>query len=121
MTHELLRGLRLLFFCGILVTAGCSSDGRGTGNGFLRAGLPPGAVEVKAGTDAIIYSPDERGRVFIYDVARDRVTGRYHMRPGQRLAVDATSGRATIDGNEVQVGELSGGSTYRVYFLRAGD
>lgn len=63
------------------------------------------------------YTSEEAGRVFLYDVSQDRVVGRYELRRGQRLAVDAAAGRATVDGNEVSVGELKGGGTYRIYFL----
>lgn len=115
MPRDFFPGFCAIFVFGVVITAGCSPGGRGSGNGFLRAGLPPDAVEVTAGANEIVFSPAEPGRVFIYDVARDRVAGRYHMRRGQRLAVDVRSGRATIDGNEVRVGDLSGG-TYRVYF-----
>jgi hypothetical protein len=62
------------------------------------------------------YTSADQGRVFLYDVNQDRVVGRYELRRGQRLAVDAAAGRATVDGNEVLVGKLKGGSTYRIYF-----
>lgn len=84
---------------------------------MLKAGLPPDAEHVSEGSGQLTFVPEEQGRVFLYDVNQDRVVGRYEMRRGQRLAVDAAAGRATLDGNEVSVGELKAGGTYRIYFL----
>ena len=71
----------------------------------------------RKGSGHLTYTPEEQGRVFLYDVNQDRVVGRYEMRRGQRLAVDAAAGRATLDGNEVSVGELKAGGSYRIYFM----
>lgn len=99
------------------VIAGCQSSGGGDGGGMLRAGIPPEAQRVSEGSGQMTYTSEEPGRVFLYDVNQDRVVGRYELRRGQRLAVDAGAGRATVDGNEVLVGKLKGGGTYRIYFL----
>ena len=102
----------------LFIAAACqSSGGGGDSGGILRAGIPPEAQQVSEGSGQLTYVPEETGRVFLYDVSQDRVVGRYEMRRGQRLAVDAAAGRATLDGNEVSVGELKGGASYRMYFL----
>lgn len=105
-------------FLSLSVTAGCQSSGGGEGGGGMpKAGLPPSAERVAEGSGQLTYTAEEQGRVFLYDVNQDRVVGRYEMRRGQRLAVDAAAGRATLDGNEVSVGELKAGGSYRVYFI----
>ena len=102
-------------FAPVLLAMGCQSSGEG--GGMLKAGLPPSAERVSEGSGQLSFVPEEEGRVFLYDVNEDRVAGRYEMRKGQRLAVDASAGRATVDGNEVLVGQLKGGNSYRIYFL----
>ena len=113
-------GVRLVLFAVcplLLVVAGCQSSGGGDGGGILKAGLPPDAQVVSEGSGQLTFVPEEAGRVFLYDVNADRVVGRYEMRRSQRLAVDAAAGRATLDGNEVAVGEIKPAGSYRIYFL----
>lgn len=107
-------------FLGAALFLGCQSSNRsGEGTGILRAGLPPGAEVMTEGTTQVTFTPEEDGRVYLYDVKEDRVVGRYFMRRGQRLAMDALSGRATIDGNEVRVAPTNKESSYQIYFERA--
>jgi len=122
------RFLRPLITCSVLVLAaaavvGCQSDNGGgvtatdAPTGSLRAGIPPKAeLVVDTGTE-LKYSPTVAGRVFVYDVAADKTVGRFSTRPGQTLIVNARSGRATIDGNEVLVGDIKAGRNYKIYFL----
>src|SRR5688572_1971401 len=84
------------------LAAGCESSGGGrSSGGVLRAGLPPQAVRVQEGSGQLVYVPEQAGRLFLYDVTNDRVIERYQIRGGQRFAVDAKAGRATLAGNEV--------------------
>jgi hypothetical protein len=96
--------------------AGCHSHG-GSGRSVLRAGLPPKAQLVQEGSDQLVYEPNQAGRLFLYDTSNDKVVERYQVRMGQRFAVDAKAGRATLAGNEVSIGKLRGGNRYQVYFL----
>lgn len=84
---------------------------------MLRSGLPPQAVRVQEGTDQLVYVPEQSGRVYLYNQSTDQVIERLQVRGNQRFAVDSKAGRATLDGNEVSVGKLRGGDTYRIYFL----
>ena len=93
-------GLFALVLCPVLIAAGCQSSGRDDGGGILMAGLPPAAEQVSEGSGQLTYVPEEEGRLFLYDVNRDRVIGRYAVRKGQRLAVDAAVGRATSTGTK---------------------
>lgn len=102
---------------GLLVTAGCQSSRRDGEGGLLRAGLPPSAERVAEGGRQLTFTPEEHGQVYIYDLNQDRVVGRYALRRGQRLAVDAAAGRATLDGNEVAVGDVRSGGSFEIYFL----
>ena len=105
---------------GTALMIGCqSSGGNGEGTGILRAGLPPAAKMVAEGPTTLTYVPEEPGQVYLYDVKQDRVIGRFHLRRGQRFAMDGVVGRATIDGNEVRIGETKKEGTYQVYFLPA--
>lgn len=105
----------------LTVAVGCESNNNAnTGGGVLRAGLPPQAQRQAEGTGQLTFTPDRSGQVYIYDTIQDRVVGRYQLRAGQRLAVDAADGRATVDGNEVKVGDLKPKSNYRIYFLPLG-
>ena len=113
-----LAGSITLFVVGSALLAGCASGNRsGDGTGILRAGLPPSATVVAEGSTQLTYTPEEPGQVYLYDVNQDRVIGRFHMRRGQRFAMDGVAGRATIDGNEVRIGETKKNGKYQVYFL----
>jgi hypothetical protein len=103
------------------LAAGCQSSGRGDsgGTGILRAGLPPAATVVAEGQTQLTYTPEEPGQVYLYDMSQDRVIGRFHLRRGQRFAMDGVAGRATIDGNEVRIAETKKNGNYQVYFLPA--
>ncbi len=103
---------------GAALLAGCQSGNRsGDGTGILRAGLPPASTVVAEGSTQLTYTPEEPGQVYLYDATQDRVIGRFYLRRGQRFAMDGMSGRATIDGNEVRIGETKKNDTYQVYFL----
>ncbi len=104
---------------GAAFMVGCQSGGRSSGDapGILRAGLPPAATVVAEGSTQLTYTPEEPGQVFLYDSTQDRVMGRFHLRRGQRFAMDGVAGRATIDGNEVRIGETKKNGSYQVYFL----
>lgn len=99
------------------VVAGCRSSGGKGGGGVLRAGIPPQAQVAQEGTGQLVFVAEQTGRAYLYDRSSDRLIETYQMRQGQRLAVDAKAGRATLAGNEVAVGKLRGGNAYQVYFL----
>ncbi len=63
------------------------------------------------------YTAAAAGRVFLYDVMQDQTVGRYQVRPGQTLIVDANSARATLDGNEILVGDIKLKTNYKIYFM----
>ena len=114
--------MRLTLASAFLVAAllsGCANNSNrdGSGSGILRAGLPPSATLVTEGAGQLTYTPEVPGQVYIYDVKQDRVIGRFHLKSGQRLAMDGVSGRATIDGNEVRVAPTKKEGSYQVYFL----
>jgi hypothetical protein len=116
-----LVGLTLACVLGVAVVAGCESSGQsnGEGGGILRAGLPPSATVVAEGSTQLTYTPEEPGQVFLYNMTQDRVLGRFNLRRGQRFAMDGVAGRATIDGNEVKIGETKKNASYQVFFLPA--
>jgi len=86
------------------------------GTGILRAGLPPSAKMVSEGTSQLTYTPEETGTVYLYDVTQDRKIGQFIVRRGQRLAMDGINGRATLDGNELRIGETKKNDSYQIYF-----
>ena len=113
-----LAGSATLFVLGTALFVGCASGNRsGNGGGILRAGLPPSATVVAEGSTQLTYTPEEPGQVYLYDMGQDRVIGRFYMRRGQRFAMDGVAGRATLDGNEVRIGETKKNGKYQVYFL----
>jgi hypothetical protein len=116
-----LIGTALACVLGLAVATGCQSSGQssGEGTGILRAGIAPAATVVAEGSTQLTYTPEEPGQVSIYSVTEDRVIGRYYMRRGQRFAMDGTSGRATIDGNEVRIAETKKNGSYQVFFVPA--
>jgi hypothetical protein len=117
-----LVGLTLACVLGLAVVAGCESSGQSNGDGgggILRAGLPPSATVVAEGSTQLTYTPEEPGQVFLYNMTQDRVLGRFNLRRGQRFAMDGVAGRATIDGNEVKIGETKKNANYQVFFLPA--
>lgn len=114
-----LSSITLALIFGATLVVGCQSSGQrsGDGSGILRAGLPPAATVVAEGSTQLTYTPEEPGRVYLYDMNLDRVMGNFHLRRGQRFALDGVAGRATIDGNEVRIGETRKNGSYQVYFL----
>lgn len=116
-----LSSISLALVFGTTLIVGCQSSGQrnGDGSGILRAGLPPSAMVVAEGSAQLTYTPEEPGRIYLYDMNLDRVMGNFHLRSGQRFAMDGIAGRATIDGNEVRIGETKKNGSYQVYFLPA--
>ena len=113
-----LVGSAMVFVLGSALLTGCASGNRsGDGGGILRAGLPPSATVVAEGSTQLTYTPEEPGQVYLYDMNQDRVIGRFYMRRGQRFAMDGIAGRATVDGNEVRIGETKKNGKYQVYFV----
>lgn len=102
---------------GLFLAVGCESSGNSNRNGVLRSGIPPRAMSVQEGSGQMVYSADQAGRIYLYNSSTDQVVERYEIRKGQRFAVDAGLGRATLDSNEVSVGKLKTGATYKIYFL----
>ena len=120
-TKLAINGFISSLLCVAALLAGCQSNnaGEGSGTGILRAGLPPSAQVVAEGTAQLTYTPEEPGQIYLYDMNRDRVVGRFNMRAGQRLALDGATGRATIDGNEVRVTPpRKNPGSYQIYYLR---
>jgi len=103
-----------LIISSLVFAIGCESSGS---NGVLRAGIPPKALSVQEGSGQIVYTADQAGRIYLYNSSTDQVVERYQIRKGQRFAVDADSGRASLDSNEVSIGKLRKGATYKIYFL----
>lgn len=113
-----ITGMTLALILGTALLAGCQSSGRaGEGTGILRAGIPPAATQVAEGPSQLTYTPEESGQIYLYNVNNDRVIGRFFLRRGQYFAMDGIAGRATIDGNEVRIGETPKNSTYQIFFL----
>lgn len=118
-SYARLTGIASMFILGTVLMVGCQSSRRGgEGTGILRSGIPPAATQVAEGPTQLTYTPEEPGQVYLYDVNQDRVIGRFHLRRGQRFAMDGIAGRATIDGNEVRIGETKKGN-YQIFFLPA--
>ena|SRR5436190_8485423 len=106
----------------MFVAAGCKSEvavgenGEPKG-GVLRAGLPPRALIATQGSGTVEYTPQQSGRLFLYDATKDKIVGVYQVAANQRFAMTASSSRATVNGNEVQVEKLDTAHLYQVYFL----
>jgi hypothetical protein len=96
---------------------GCKSSGTGGGTGVLRTGIPPRAEKVQEGGGQLVYTAEEPGRLYLYDANNEAIVEAFQVRRGQRFAVDAAVGRATLEGNEVSVGKLHKGSKYQLFFL----
>ena len=107
--------LSVAFFAGCEASVGTAKSKEGTG--ILLSGLPPTAKMVSEGTSQLTYTPEEHGTVFLYDVTQDRNIGQFTVRRGQRFAMDGLNGRATLDGNELRIGETKKNNSYRIYFL----
>jgi hypothetical protein len=99
-----------------VVVAGCQSSDSG-GTGVLRTGIPPKAEKVQEGAGQLVYTPQQSGRLYLYNANDEKIIEAFQVRKGQRFAVDAAAGRATLEGNEVSVGKLSKGDRYQIYFL----
>jgi hypothetical protein len=88
---------------------GCQSSGTSGGTGVLRTGIPLRAEKVQEGAGQLVYTPEQSGRLYLYDANNESIVEAFQVRKGQRFAVDAAAGRATLEGNEVSVGKLSKG------------
>ena len=110
-----------MILASLSIAPGCkSSDTSGStggGTGVLRTGIPPRAEKVQEGRGQLVFTPEQPGRLYLYDANREAIVEAFQVRQGQRFAVDAEAGRATLEGNEVSVGKLSKGSTYQIFFL----
>jgi hypothetical protein len=111
--HRSLRTLLLTSTLGVAVLAGCESTGAG---GALRAGIPPQATLVREGEAQMSFSPQQAGRLYIYDASTDKTVDSFHLNAGQNFVADSGAARATIDGNEVDIGKMKKGHQYQIYF-----
>lgn len=62
---------------------------------------------MQEGAGQLVYTPEQPGRLYLYDANNAAIVEAFQVRKGQRFAVDAAPGRATLEGNEVSVGKLS--------------
>ena len=108
--------LPALVLAGSMTSVGCTGSGKPSSTN-LRAGIPPQAELVTSSQGGVAFKAPEAGRMYAYDATRNRSVGRFHLRKDQQFVLDARSGRATIDGNEVKLtNDVRSGSLYQVYF-----
>jgi hypothetical protein len=110
-----------MILASLAIAPGCKSSGKDArtsgGAGVLRTGIPPKAEKVQEGSGQLVYTPEQAGRLYLYDANKEAIVEAFQVRRGQRFAVDAAAGRATLEGNEVSVGKLSKGNLYQIFFL----
>ena len=87
---------------------------------MLRAGLPPEAVQVGQDSESPSYKAESNGRLYVYNRSENKLVNSFQMSKGQQMIVSGQAGRATLDGNEVAVGEIKPGRTYSLFFLDLG-
>ncbi len=126
-SERLLRHIAAAGLAGLVMVSGCQS---GSSNAQteedaallndpvnLRAGIPPSAQQVAQGTGSLEFEASSMGQLYLYDLDANRLIGTFFLRPGQSFVV-GSSGRATIDGNEVRVdARLFPARSYIGYFV----
>ena len=103
------RTATLLFVAGaIFVSFGCVSE--------RPKGLPGGAAIVAEGSGPLVFTAVDKGTVYVRDASADRVLYQSPIEKGQRIEVDPTSNRVTLDGRTVEpAAPLRPNGSYQVY------
>lgn len=95
---------------GICLLAGCASDGL--------TGLPSGSALVQEGGAMLNFTATEKGTFYLRDQPADRLIYQGPISPGQRLEIDATTNRVTLDGRPLTTSTaLRRDATYQVFFI----
>jgi hypothetical protein len=104
---------RPLVFC--LATAlgmaliGCQQD--------RMSNIPSDAQMVSSGNSSISYTAASDGRIWVYDVAKDRIVYGGAVGMNQTVLVDPVANQITVNGQDVHDKDLANGTQYRVFFL----
>ncbi len=87
----------------------------------IRAGVPTEAQEMTQGTGSLSYTADQSGTLYLYDLNDQSVIKTLHVSEGDRILVSGSSGRATLNGNEVTTTGVRANRTYIAYLVPTGD
>jgi hypothetical protein len=97
----------LLLATAMLVSIGCASDGP--------KGLPHGAAIVAEGSGPLVFTAPDKGTVYVRDPHADQVLFHSPVEKGQRIEVDPTGNRVTLDGRQVNTPPLHSNASYQIY------
>jgi hypothetical protein len=94
---------------GICLLGGCASNGL--------TGLPGGAALVQEGGAMLNFTATEKGMLYLRDQPADRLIYQGPVAPGQKLELDATTNRITLEGRPLATdAPLRRDATYQVFF-----
>jgi len=88
--------------------AGCGMTGR--------TAIPAGAQSVASGNRELMYTPDRRGTIYVYDTDHDKMVYSTPVQSGDRLQVNAADNRITLNGRTVSETKISDGTNLKVFF-----
>jgi len=95
----------------IFVPIGCASDGP--------KGLPHGAAIVAEGSGPLVFTAPDKGTLYVRDAHADQVVFQSPAEKGQRIEVDPTGNRVTLDGRQVNTPPLHSNVNYQIYMKLA--
>jgi len=99
----------LVVMVGVMVV-GCSTGGP--------AGLPGGAVLVDERPEGVLFKATENGRIYLRDVAADRVVMDLPMKAGQTFSARGVD--VMVDGKPVPGKDLRADAMYQLFFKVSG-
>jgi hypothetical protein len=82
----------LLVGTALFASIGCASDGP--------KGLPHGAAIVAEGSGPLVFTAPDKGTLYVRDAHADQVVFQSPVEKGQRIEVDPTGNRVTLDGRQ---------------------
>jgi len=98
----------LLVGTALFISIGCASDGP--------KGLPHGAAIVAEGSGPLVFTAPDKGTLYIRDAHADQVVFQSPVEKGQRIEVDPTGNRVTLDGRQANAtAPLHSSASYQIY------
>ena len=78
--------------------------------------VPADGVKVAEGNQKLLYKPSEPGTIFVYEDPGNRLIYRGAVKRGDKIELNTSDDRITINGTTVMEKGLGSGHNYKMFF-----